>query len=42
MADEEDSSLPIWAGVVPVRLAAGKPEEEPGLNEGITLPDYLL
>jgi len=40
--DEEDSSLPIWAGVVPFRLAAGKPEEEPGLNEGITLPDYLL
>ena len=40
--DEEDSSLPIWAGVVPFRLAAGEPEEEPGLNEGITLPDYLL
>ena len=40
--DEEDSSLPIWAGVVPFRLAAGEPEEEPGLNEEITLPNYLL
>jgi len=39
--DEEDCSLPIWSGVVPFRMAAGKPEADPHLEEGITLPDYI-
>jgi uncharacterized protein len=29
--DAEDMSLPVWAGVVPLRLVAGAPEPDPAL-----------
>ncbi|HML17372.1 MAG TPA: pyridoxamine 5'-phosphate oxidase family protein [Bryobacteraceae bacterium] len=35
MDDEEDYSLPVWAGVVPVRMQAGEPVDDPRLKEGI-------
>ncbi|CAN5288009.1 MAG: pyridoxamine 5'-phosphate oxidase family protein [Acidimicrobiia bacterium] len=39
--DEEDYDLPIWAGVVPLRLEAGAPIPDPRLAPGIGPPPYL-
>ncbi|MBI5914766.1 MAG: pyridoxamine 5'-phosphate oxidase family protein [Bacteroidetes bacterium] len=36
--DEEDYALPIWAGVLPMRLMPGEPMADPLLREGIPLP----
>jgi hypothetical protein len=33
--DEEDYALPIWAGVVPLRLQAGDPLPDVRLREGV-------
>jgi hypothetical protein len=33
--DEEDYSLPVWAGVVPVRTEIGEPIKDQRLKEGI-------
>ena len=38
--DEEDYSLPMWAGVVPLKLAAGEPINDPRLPENTPVPDY--
>ena len=38
--DEEDYSLPVWAGVVPLRLIADKPIPDPRLPDGIEVPSY--
>ncbi len=38
--DQEDYDLPIWAGVIPLRLAAGDPIPDPVLETGIPLPGY--
>lgn len=38
--DEEDYALPIWAGVVPLRLEAGEPINDPRLPQGIEVPPY--
>lgn len=38
---EADLSLPCWAGVVPLRLAAGSPIPEPGVPAGLEAPDVL-
>jgi nitroimidazol reductase NimA-like FMN-containing flavoprotein (pyridoxamine 5'-phosphate oxidase superfamily) len=38
--DEEDYALPMWAGVVPLRLEAGEPVNDPRLPEGIKVPGY--
>lgn len=38
---EEDLSLPVWAGVVPIREVYGKPENNEDLDPGITVPAYL-
>lgn len=38
--DEEDYALPIWAGVIPLRLVTGEPINDPRLSDGIPLPDY--
>lgn len=38
--DEEDYSLPVWAGVIPLRLAAEEPIKDPRLPEGIEVPKY--
>ena len=36
-----DLDTPIWAGVIPISLAEGEPENAPDLVDGISLPDYL-
>jgi nitroimidazol reductase NimA-like FMN-containing flavoprotein (pyridoxamine 5'-phosphate oxidase superfamily) len=38
--DEEDLDLEVWAGVIPLRTVAGRPVSEPGLPEGVSVPDY--
>lgn len=38
--DEADYALPLWAGVVPLKLTAGTPIDDPRLPEGIEAPDY--
>jgi len=38
--DEEDYALPIWAGVVPLKLVAGEPIKDPRLSTEIPVPDY--
>ncbi len=38
---EYDVELPIWAGVVPLTLTPGAPEDSPNLPRGIEVPDYL-
>jgi hypothetical protein len=38
--DEEDYSLPMWAGVVPLKLTAGEPVSDPRLPDGVPVPDY--
>ena len=40
--DEEDYDLPVWAGVVPLRIMAGAPIPDPRLPEEINPPDYVL
>ncbi len=40
--DEEDYAMPIWAGVIPLRLEAGEPIKDPRLPEGIDIPEYAL
>ena len=37
--EPEDYALPYWAGVVPLRLSAGRPEPDDGLR--VPLPAYL-
>ena len=38
---EEDYELPVWAGVIPLRLAAGEAVSDPRLKAGIETPDYV-
>ena len=38
--DEEDYAMPIWAGVIPLKLEAGEPIKDPRLPEGIEIPEY--
>jgi nitroimidazol reductase NimA-like FMN-containing flavoprotein (pyridoxamine 5'-phosphate oxidase superfamily) len=38
--DEEDYALPIWAGVVPLKLVAGEPVKDPLLSAEIPVPEY--
>src|SRR5690349_22870435 len=38
--DEEDYALPIWAGIVPLKLTAGEPIKDPRLSAEIPVPDY--
>jgi nitroimidazol reductase NimA-like FMN-containing flavoprotein (pyridoxamine 5'-phosphate oxidase superfamily) len=39
--DADDLALPHWAGVVPLRLAAGTPEPASDLDPATQLPSYL-
>ncbi|MDX9859727.1 MAG: pyridoxamine 5'-phosphate oxidase family protein [Rhodospirillales bacterium] len=39
--EEADRALPVWAGVVPLRLTAGVPEPITGLDPSISLPAAL-
>ena len=38
--DEVDYALPLWAGVVPLKLTAGTPIADPRLPQGIDPPGY--
>lgn len=38
--DEEDYSLPVWAGVIPLRVTSGAPISDPRLPEGTAVPAY--
>src|SRR6266853_5151691 len=40
--DEEDYELPVWAGVIPLRLVANAPVPDPRLPTGIEPPSYAL
>lgn len=39
--DDEDYSLPIWAGVLPLRVTADEAIPDPRLDEGTTPPRWL-
>jgi nitroimidazol reductase NimA-like FMN-containing flavoprotein (pyridoxamine 5'-phosphate oxidase superfamily) len=39
--DEEDYELPVWAGTVPLRLAADAPLADNRLMPGVECPDYV-
>ncbi len=39
--DEEDYSLPIWAGVIPMRQSYDKPEPDPRNLPGVVPPQHL-
>jgi nitroimidazol reductase NimA-like FMN-containing flavoprotein (pyridoxamine 5'-phosphate oxidase superfamily) len=39
--DDEDYSLPVWAGELPLRLATGEAVPDPRLLDGIELPRYI-
>lgn len=39
--DEEDYSLDVWAGVLPVSLETGNPIADPRIKAGIEVPDYV-
>jgi len=38
--DEEDYALPIWAGVVPIKLEYKEPVADPKLVSGVAVPEY--
>ncbi len=40
--DEEDYDLPVWAGVIPLRLVANAPVPDPRLPPQIDPPPYAL
>ena len=39
--ENEDYALPVWAGVLPLSLKAGKPEADPRLDRDIEVPPYI-
>ncbi len=39
--DEDDYSLPVWAGVLPLRLQAETPIPDPRLPDDIVAPQYV-
>jgi uncharacterized protein len=39
--DDEDYALDVWAGVVPLRLAASPAEPDPRLRDGVPRPPYV-
>ena len=40
--DEEDYTLDVWAGVLPLELTASPPISDPRLPENIAAPSYTL
>ena len=40
--DEEDYALPVWAGVLPLRMITGEPIPDPRLEGQIAVPEYVL
>ena len=39
--EEEDLELPVWAGVLPLRIVPGDPEPAPDLRPGLDAPGYV-
>lgn len=39
--DEDDYALPVWAGVVPLRMVAGAPEPDDRLAAGTPVPAHV-
>jgi nitroimidazol reductase NimA-like FMN-containing flavoprotein (pyridoxamine 5'-phosphate oxidase superfamily) len=39
--DEEDMSIPVWAGELPLRITAGSPVDGPQLSAGFRPPAYV-
>jgi nitroimidazol reductase NimA-like FMN-containing flavoprotein (pyridoxamine 5'-phosphate oxidase superfamily) len=39
--DEEDLTLPHWAGVLPLRVTAGPPETDPLLDAATPVPEHV-
>jgi len=39
--DEEDYEIPVWAGVLPLRVKTGEAVDDPRLLPGVNMPDYL-
>ena len=39
--EEEDYDLPVWAGVLPLKVIPGDPEPDPKLGPGLEPPGYL-
>ncbi len=39
--DEDDYSLPVWAGVLPLTLEAATPVPDPRLPDGVEAPEYV-
>ncbi len=39
--DEQDYALPVWAGVLPLRLMAGTPKPDARMASGAKPPDYI-
>ena len=39
--DEEDYALPIWAGVIPVKLQVLPPQDDPRNQPGLSAPDHV-
>jgi nitroimidazol reductase NimA-like FMN-containing flavoprotein (pyridoxamine 5'-phosphate oxidase superfamily) len=40
--DEEDYSLPVWAGVIPLRVTSSAPIRDPRLHDGTEPPSYAI
>jgi hypothetical protein len=40
--DEEDYSLPIWAGVIPLHLTSSQPLPDPKLSSEVDVPEYAV
>jgi len=38
--DEEDYALPIWAGVLPLKMVSGPPEPDPRLTASVPIPEH--
>jgi uncharacterized protein len=38
--DEEDYALPIWAGVLPLKVVSGPPEPDPRLTANVPIPEH--
>jgi uncharacterized protein len=39
--DEEDMTIPVWAGELPLRITAGAPVDDPQLSAGVRPPAYV-
>jgi nitroimidazol reductase NimA-like FMN-containing flavoprotein (pyridoxamine 5'-phosphate oxidase superfamily) len=40
--DDEDYSMDVWAGVLPLSLSVGQPVDDAKLSSGIATPDHAL